>query len=380
MNGDFWRTVTLALAAVLLGVVLVTARAPGPAPLGPQDPFTASEFLYLAEPEGAAAPGTGRYHIGIVPTRWSFEYDDPHHFGAHEAFPFNVRVGFEWVEWETFVRWRDRNGTDADDGYDWYMQHTVLGMRDAFMDVGHHRNLSGSWGYDEATRSYRSDALKGFDTATVVLAGWRLEFHDPSQDPATADRHIRLMGLVLSDVVYDREAGRLDWKVAAHLSDQNGDDRFLWGYRYLVIAFNEGEAVGASIRASLDGNRTLSGRVDAPAGSPARQHAVVLPQGWLYQPDPTILDFEGNDSEVRTHRFHLRPVSFDGNMIRFDADMKFPDGAPRLVDLSVVALFFDDGGSALHPPESEWAPGGWPARHWRELGFRYVYDGDFPLP
>jgi hypothetical protein len=39
--------------------------------------------------------------------------DKAHHYGANELDTCGITVGPEWVDWQHFVRFRDKNGDDS---------------------------------------------------------------------------------------------------------------------------------------------------------------------------------------------------------------------------------------------------------------------------
>lgn len=347
-----------------------------PPPPHPQEPPQIPYYQLMVSPyDTGDPPGTGTYNVGVAPTRWFFKYvDDDHHYGANEIDTYGITVGPEWVDWQNFVRFRDKNG---DDSFRWYVQSTIIGMHHSFMTVERRSVLSGDKGSsDPIPQFYENALLKGFDTATVVLAGWRLEFWDPG----VADHHINKMGIRIQNVAYDRDAGRIDWTVRSYLSDSNGDDRYVWGYTFLIIAFNDGTVRSENIAGLLVGDTTsYQGTLIAPAGGQSRNKGVALLQGWIF--DASVAMFTG-DAHIRTNRFWLNSKSFDGSRLSYSIKFRFPFGAQlaRVFSVDLVGLYFDNGGIGLYPTESDWAPSGWPGKDYREVRFRYFYPLDFPVP
>ena len=366
---------------ILIPVVFAIAALAGcqqlpPQPL-PQNPIQLPAYQLMVNPyDTSRPPGTGTYNVGVIPTRWYFKFTgDDHHFGAQELDTYGITVGPEWVDWQNFVRFRDKNG---DDLYKWYLQSTIVGMHHSFMYVQKRAFLGGDRkSSDVISESYENTQLKGFDAATVVLIGWRLQFWDPGN----ADHHILKMGIRIQNVSYDSGAGKINWTVRSYLSDKNGDDRYVWGYSYLIIAFNDGAVLSEAYTDLLGDNKPkLQGTMQAPVAGRNRNHGIVLLQGWHY--NAFGLAFVG-DAHIKTHRLWLDNRSFDGSTISFTADIRFPVGGAeflRIVTLDLVGLFFDNGGVGIYPVETDWAPDGWPGKDYREVRFRYFFPLNFPVP
>jgi hypothetical protein len=372
----FPRRIVISLFLIIFAAAGCQQLPPSPPP-PPQEPPQIPDYQLMVNPFEKGDPaGTGAYHVGVVPTRWFFKYDDDaHHYGANQLDTYGITVGPEWVDWENFVRLRDKNG---DDTFRWYVQSTIVGMHHSFMTVERRTVLGGNKGSsDPIPQFYQNTLLKGFDAATVVLVGWRLDFWDPG----VADHHIAKMGIRIQSVAYDPDAGRIDWTVRSYLSDRNDDDRYVWGYTFLIIAFNNGAVRSETAFTWLGGSKvTLQGTMQAPAGGQGRNHGIVLPQGWHYDATLGLLN---DDAHMRTHRFWLQNQSFDGSRVSYSIKVRFPccgEQLDRSVSVDLVGLFFDNGGIGLYPTETDWAPSGWPGKDYREVRFRYFYPLNFPVP
>ena len=325
-----------------------------------------------------ADPGVGTYNVGVVPTRWSFEFTNgDHHLREHGLRVESVHLNWGdcWVYWFSRMSFCDKNW---DDPVDWQAQYTIVALPHSFMRYGVAKGIKSSGGPHSFESGMTDPALKGFDAATVVLAGWQFGFWEK-------DHHIRKMGVRIKDVVYDSEQGKLSWNFEHTFGDKNGDDDIYYRYYFLVIAFNNGEAISHTIK---EQSRTGSSgyTITNPAGS--REKEAVLPQGFFYEIN------EDGDLHVLCHDFNTVVIpSPQGNGVYISPMVFFPDrilvdfGTGRIgyspnLELDFVVLFFDEGGVGKHPSD-EWMQSNVYQTEWGGVAWRsYVYALDppeFPL-
>jgi hypothetical protein len=264
-------------------------------------------------------------------------------------------------------------------------------MNHSFMARKSRHFFGGDWGRSSLKeQSYENPFLKGFEAATVVLIGWRFD----TWDPGTKDRRVHRIGIRIRDVVYDSNAGKINWTVQSQLS---GDAvfRYVWKYTYLIIAFNKGVVKSHTISNTTGdnwdtlytyGSDDVYGRIPAPEGGKNRKNGTILLQGWF-------IDIMGlPDEKLACNFFCIRnlynkygpPIDDKDFSIDYYVDAFFPMWPKsennteifRYLDVDVAALWFDDGGIGWvygkdgHQPDGEC----------KEVSFRYYYDPSFPVP
>jgi hypothetical protein len=331
------RITAVALAAL---VVSISACQPPPPPDLPDWQLMVNPF------PTPAAPGTGSYNVAVVPTTWTFRFTNGnHHLREHSLRPKSIQLNRAecWMDWYSTMTFHDKNW---DDPVKWQVQYTIVALPNSFMHYGEGKAIKQDGGPHSFDASLTREGLKGFDAATVALIGWEFGYWDK-------DHHVRKMGVRIKDVAYDPNEGKVSWTVRYAFADKNADDDIYWRYDFLVVAFNDGEAIPYTIREkrrAVNVGRT----VQLPQGS--RQKVAVLPQGWFY-------DADSDDEHVRRHDYRLTAnASPDGNAVYFTPEVFFPRGRlttdlntgevfiwPEILELDVVALFFDNGGVGHYP-------------------------------
>jgi len=277
--------------------------------------------------------------LAVVPTGWSFDFaDQDHHIDVHSLriLDESVDTSLETIDWRTVVRYEDKND---DDDYAWEVEHTVIGIADAFFTNGETEFMTDGGGAAAAdNRSVTDPALVGFDNAVVVLRGWTFDYDDD-------DHHIDHMSIRLSNVSYDAGAGTVSWTANARYSDKNNDDDYRWRYQFQVLAFNNGGSAIGSFSGSDGGGSDTDNSSVTNTSLSGFSKALVLPMGWQF-------DYDDDDHHIDRTAFGLRNISYDppSGTVNWTAALSYHDkNSDDDYDWAydVVVIAFDDGGTEI---------------------------------